>query len=84
MLYIVGIIRRFRGDFFERITHLMSDFSQGTCAEVGSMFLGVWVSGKKNAKKDKDRPRCGCRQCEPKGGRCREPITESKTSGSPV
>jgi len=42
MLYIVGIIRRFCGDFFERITHLMSDFSQGTCAELGSMFLGVW------------------------------------------
>ncbi len=43
----------------------MSDFSQGTCAELGSMFLGV--REKINAKKDKDRPRCSCRQCEPKG-----------------
>jgi len=48
MLYIVGIIRKFRGDFFERITHLMSDLVK---APVLRLVLCFWVSGKKKCKK---------------------------------
>jgi hypothetical protein len=61
-MYVVGIIRRFCGDFLERITHLVK-------APVLSLVLCFWVWKKKNVKKDKDRPRCSCGQCEPKGDR---------------
>jgi hypothetical protein len=63
MLYVVGIIRRVCDDCFERITLLVK-------APVLSLVLCVWVSGEiKNEKKDKDRPRFSCGQCEPKGDR---------------
>jgi hypothetical protein len=61
-LYIVGIIRRFCDDCFERITHLVK-------APMLSLVLCFWVSEKNNAIKDKDRPRCSCEQREPKGHR---------------
>ncbi len=82
---VVGIIRRFCGDFFERITHLISDFSQGTCAELGSMFLGVWE--KKTAKRTKTGLGAVVASVNQKVARpCRrrEPTAESETSGSPV
>jgi len=45
--------------------------SQSTYAKLGSSFLGV--RKKKEAKKDKDRPRCSCEQLnQPKGHRSME------------